>query len=115
MGSSSSRRGGRRWLWLAIVIVVVLILAWCAISFVQAYRAAQHLRSNVDVATTHARSFQAVELARDIPAISASAEQFSNSVSGPLWEVMARLPVVGSTTGSAQDLATAAVAMAAAA
>ena len=102
-------------LWLGIVIVAVLILGWCAVSIVQAYRAAQNLRSSVDVAATHARALQSVELANDIPAVSANAEQFSNSVSGPLWSVMARLPFLGSTAGSARDLAASALAMAAAA
>lgn len=114
MSSDMSRGGGRRWWWPAIIVIAVLFLAWCAFSVVQAFRSAQNLRATVGTAADHARALDTAELAADIPAITASSAEFSNAVSGPLWAVAARLPVIGSTASSARDLAASAVAMAAA-
>lgn len=108
---SGARASSRRWLWLVLAVVVIGVLAWCTVSVMRAARAAETLRSDVQVAAGYARGMQTVQLADTVPAVAASAEEFSGAVSGPLWSVMARLPVVGSTAGSAQELAAASLAM----
>lgn len=113
----TSRRASSRprWIWWTLLAVLVVLGAFATVSGLRAAQAARTLQADVAAATGHARSLQMDQLVDAVPVISADAEAFSASVSGPFWSVMAHVPVIGSTVSSARDMADAAVAASSAA
>lgn len=108
MGSRSST-GGRRWWVVAGVLVILALLAWGIVSGLRAAQAARTLKSDMETVARQAQSLKMDEVAAAVPLLASDAQAFDAAVNGPLWAVLARVPVVGSAVTSAQDLAAASV------
>ena len=74
-----------------------------------AFRAARQFQADAAIAASQARALDMQGLAAAVPALGESAQRLEGAVNGPLWSIASYLPLVGSTAGSIQDLASASV------
>ena len=91
-----------------------LVVGVVAVTVIRAISAARELQSDIAVAQGHATSVNMAALSDDLPVVRESALALVEVTDGPVWQVLSRIPWLGTTTTSVAALGQTAAAVSAA-